>query len=108
MTKHYGILRSYLMEVTRDMIERGQIQRKQGQRIEDVIRTQGNAVAAEIMDDVKRAASEMGMSAVATAVGLMESFVTQSTSAAASAVGGEVKSAFFEALAGAMRPGPRR
>lgn len=98
-TPHYPVLRAYVTEVTRDLISRGIIRKRQGQRVDDVIRDESRTIVAEIAGDLRAIAMELGLSFVTSGVAAVETIAKQRADAVVEAG----KSALLELLAGAIQ-----
>jgi hypothetical protein len=68
MSKRLDHLRSYLLEVTRDLISRGMIRHRRGESLDQILRTEWQTVLHSTADDLKT----MGLEAIG---GLAGSFL---------------------------------
>lgn len=78
-TKHYPMLRSYVREVAKDLIERGRIRRASGQSIDMLIKREIETVIAEVAGDIRTLGVELGVSTALSSVRLFELLVRQAT-----------------------------
>lgn len=84
-TRHYPILRDYVREVAKDLVERGRLRRKNGQSIDSVIHQEVDTIIAEVAGDVRALGVELGVGAAITGVRLLELLAKQTTNNAVSA-----------------------
>lgn len=90
-TKHYTLLHSYMHEVARDLIDRGQIRRRQGQSLDAVIKAESQTVIAEVANDLRTLGEELGMTILMGGSALLESFARQKIAGAASTIVDAIK-----------------
>ena len=103
-TRHYPLRRNYVFDVTKDMLARGVIRRRHGAPIEEVVRAEAQAIASEIMGDVRMLAAEFSFTLAATGTAALEAFARQQLDA----VMGAGKNAIFDFVADAFREGGKR
>lgn len=72
MSRHREALRRYVLDVTRDLIFRGVIRNKQGQRIEEIFAKEITTVLREIEDDLLAVATDTGARIIRSATSALE------------------------------------
>lgn len=95
-TRHYSVLRGYVREVTRDLVERGKIRRASGQSVDVIIRQEIETVIAEVAGDVRELGVELGVGAAITSVRLLELLARQTANNVVSVGVGAILSAIVE------------
>lgn len=85
-TKHYTLLRGYVREVARDLVERGVIRRRAGQSLDAVITAESQIVIAEVANDFRTLGAELGMTILMGGSTLLESFAREKIEGAANTV----------------------
>lgn len=101
MSKHYPLLRNYVVEVAKDLIAQGVIQRRRGERIEQVVQNSAQQVATVVAADLRALAMELGVSFVTSGTAAIENFAKQKIDEALGNVMGSAKGSLFEFLANA-------
>lgn len=72
MSQHRQTLREYVFDVTRDLLVRGIIRRRQGQTLEQVFAAEAITVIHEIENDLLAVAAEVGAKVVGSASSALE------------------------------------
>jgi len=100
VSKHYPLLKNYVLDVGRDLLARGKVRRKFfGQPVEDLVREESQVVLSEVAGDIRTLVTELGISMVAGGTMILESFLRKQVDDAV----GAGRGAIFEILAGAFR-----
>lgn len=70
-TPYYRQLRTYVLDVARDLVARGIIRHRQGQPLEAIIHAEAKTVLAAIESDLAHLALDLGLPVVEQGVGAL-------------------------------------